>query len=74
MKNQKEQEKTMNTKIFEYCIINFDNDGIPNVVVGPEVIAILGEEYPRDTALLKIGQKHFDIINENFEVQIRPFC
>jgi len=76
-KNLNEQENKMevaNTKVFEYCIINFDEDGAPEVVVGPEVIATLGEENPRDVALLRIGREHADIITDDSEVQIRPFC
>ena len=64
----------VNTKVFEYCIVNFNEDGSPYVIIGPSAIATIGEENPRDAALLKIGCKHSDIINDDSEVQIRPFC
>lgn len=76
-KNPNEQENKMelvNTKVFEYCIVNFNEDDSPYVVIGPSAIATIGEENPRDAALLKIGCKHSDIINDDSEVQIRPFC
>lgn len=71
----KEQEKEMKTEVFEYCIIGYDfeNDN-PIIVVGPGVIAISGEENRRDTALLKIGQRHAEEIDEDSEILIRPFC
>lgn len=74
LKEQENEMELVNTKVFEYCIINFHDDGAPEVVVGPEVIATLGEENPRDATLLRIGRRHADIINDDSEVQIRPFC
>jgi len=73
----KERENKMsvpNTAVFEYCIINFDKEGAPFIAVGPFVIAFIGEENSRDVALFRIGREHADIITDDSEVQIRPFC
>lgn len=70
----RKQENEMNTKVFEYCIVNFDEDEAPFIAIGPSAIAICDDENPRDAALLKIGCVHADIIDNASEVQIRPFC
>lgn len=74
LRKQEKEMNVANTQVFEYCIVNFNEDGSPYVAKGPELIVTIGEEAPRDVALLRIGSKHADVINDDSEVRIRPFC
>lgn len=65
----------MKTEVFEYCIIDINEDtGYREAIIGPEIIVVEGGENQRDTALLKIGQRHAEEITVDSEILIRPFC
>lgn len=69
-----EQEKEMSMKVFEYCITDFNDVGDAVVLVGPELIVIEAEDNQANLALLRIGQRHADIITPESTVLVRPFC
>lgn len=72
--NPEEQEKEMNTKVFEYCITDFNDDGDAVVLIGPGLIIIEAEDNQANLAFLRIGQRHADEITPESTVLIRPFC
>lgn len=73
-KNPEEQEKEMKTKVFEYCITDFNGDGDAIILVGPELIVIEAEGNQENLVLVQIGQRHADEITPESTVLVRPFC
>ena len=72
--NPNEQENEMKTEVFEYCITDFSKDGDAVVLVGPELIVVEAKDNQANLALLRIGQRHSDVITPESTVLVRPFC